>query len=188
MKKLLKVLGFLITAFAGGFIAVVFIGLFSPRAVSAPDALSIANTYIVFTSFIFVGFTVVLGLAGYVFTQQFTSHRMAQESQAIEDLTERLKSDDALAIKLLSVMLENREVQDKLDTSLRAKVAEVLTARRSDAHATRGETERELAAIRAAMDHVQSPEQHRPQDGGGAPNGTGTYRWNRPHNSPGRNQ
>lgn len=149
MRRCMKLLTFVLGSFTGGFSAILFLNYMSrigsPVAIPvAADATSIANTYIVFTTFIFVGFTVVLGMAGYVFTQQFTSHREAQERQAISDLQGRLEKDGELAIDLLKSTLENEEAIAFLQGALQAKINQVLDARLEDINATAGEAQKNL--------------------------------------------
>lgn len=152
MKRCMKILTFVLGSFAGGFAAIIFLSYMSrfsgwPAVPTPADATSIANTYIVFTTFIFVGFTVVLGIAGFVFTQQFTSHREAQERQAISDLQERLQEDGQCAKELLASILDNEEAVAFLENALKEKINQIVDARIEDTQTTAGITQQKLDAL-----------------------------------------
>lgn len=147
MKKIFEILAVLIIGFAGGVIAPMVLGWLKSVTVAAPDAISIANTYIVFTTIIFVGFTVVLGIAGYVFTQQFSAAKKAQEDQIIDELRSRLGGDEKLAISLLDTLLENSDVKAYFVDLLENKVDELIAERVSDSQAIAAEAANEAAAI-----------------------------------------
>ena len=134
LKKAYKLLALTIVAFAGGFFAIIFINwLHKPVTIaSVGDAVSIANTYIVFTTIIFVGFTVVLGIVGYVFTQQFSASKEAHEVRVIDDLKTRLKDDEILNLELIKAILENEAVKSHLTRTLESKVSEVVTDKYSE--------------------------------------------------------
>lgn len=96
------------------------------------DVIAVANTYIVFTTIIFVGFTVVLGIMGYLFTQQFTASKHAQVAEALEDLQEKLRTDEYKGIKLLEALLENPDVKQHLDHLLQSKVDSLIKDKASE--------------------------------------------------------
>jgi hypothetical protein len=147
MTKIFQILAVLIVGFTGGVIAPMVLGWLKSVTVTAPDAISIANTYIVFTTLIFVGFTVVLGIAGYVFTQQFSAAKKAQEDQIIDDLRSRIGGDEKLAINLLDTILENPDAKTYFMSLLENKVDELITERVSDSQAVAAEAANEAAAI-----------------------------------------
>lgn len=129
MKKIYKLLTMVLIAFAGGFFAFVFINwLYKPVTIaSASDAISIANTYIVFTTIIFVGFTVVLGIAGYVFTQQFSASKETNEIRVLDDLKIRLKDSESLSLSLIKMIMENEAVKAHVTDTLESKVDQLVT-------------------------------------------------------------
>jgi hypothetical protein len=147
MKKIYKLLTMVLIAFAGGFFAFVFINwLYKPVTItSASDAISIANTFIVFTTIIFVGFTVVLGIAGYVFTQQFSASKEAHEDRVIDDLKTRLKDDEGLNIELIKAILENEAVKAHLTTTLESKVNQLVTDKVTELELTVGAEFKDMA-------------------------------------------
>ena len=128
LKKVYKLFALLITAFAGGFFAIVFISwLYKPVTVSPSDAVSIANTYIVFTTIIFVGFTVILGVAGYVFTEQLSASTEANENKILDKLKNRIKDDNDLCLEIMKILIENETVKSHLVDSLESKANQLLT-------------------------------------------------------------
>ena len=127
LRNIYRLLAVLSVGFAGGFMAPVFIGWFSKARIDlASDAISIANTYIVFTTIIFVGFTVVLGVAGYVFTQQFSSSKEAQTNHLIKELEERLRTDQGFGIAFIDKAMDNPDVIRHVSCKLEGKIKELL--------------------------------------------------------------
>jgi len=136
-NKALKIFAVLLAGFAGGAMAPWVLGWFKAVVIGSPaDAVSIANTYIVFTTIIFVGVTVILAVAGYVFTQQFSASKGSQEHQLLEELKEKIKSDEKLGIALANSILENSDVKRHLNDLLESKIGQILAARLEDAQAT----------------------------------------------------
>lgn len=129
MKKLCKLFIVFVAGAIGGCCALFFMGWLQPytqiKAPNLADAVTIANTYIVFTTFMFVGFTVVLGLAGYAFAQQFSKTKEAHEINLINELKVRLKEDDILALELTSAIMENEAVNSKVAEKLESKAIQL---------------------------------------------------------------
>lgn len=127
LKFFLKILLVLGVGFTGGVLAQFFLTLFRPTTLTTlGDAVSIANTYIVFTTIIFVGFTVILGIAGYILTQEFSINKHNQELKIIDELKDKLKSDEPLAVSLIEAVLSNNDVKIHFENILQAKVDELL--------------------------------------------------------------
>lgn len=148
MKILYKLLAVLFVGFAGGAISPWVLGWIKATGIPNPsDAVAIANTYIVFTTLIFVAFTVVLGIASYVFTQQFSASKEASEDRLIGDLRERMKSDAQLSQQTLNALLENPEVRSYLEERLAGKVDELLAERLADSQASAEQSRKDADAI-----------------------------------------
>lgn len=127
MKLFFKLLAVLLVAFAGGVLAFAFVCWLKPISTPATgDAVSIANTYIVFTTIIFVGFTVVLGVAGYVFTQQFSTSKETHENRILDELKNRLKESDTLSKDLIQIIMDNESVKAHVTETLESKVNQVV--------------------------------------------------------------
>ena len=125
MKHAAKILASLLSGFAGGALVHWFMNWWQATNVSPSDAVSIANTYIVFTTIIFVGITVVLAIAGYVLTQQLAANQETQEKQLIERLKEKLKTDEKIGIALAEAILDNPDVKMHLEEKLESKLNEL---------------------------------------------------------------
>lgn len=148
LRKIYKLLGVLLIGFAGGALAPWTLGWIRSATVSTPgDAVSIANTYIVFTTIIFVGITVVLALAGYVLTQQFSATKQSQESQLIDELKDKVKNDEKVGIALANGILDNGDVKRHVDTLIHAKVDELLRAKLSECEQDAKTASRKVDAV-----------------------------------------
>lgn len=133
LLRITKILAFVLCGFAGGTLSPWILGWIKSVSVgSASDAYAIANTYIVFTTIIFVGITVLLAIAGYVITQQFSAAKIAHEMQIIEELKEKLATEEQLGITLVTTILENREVTQHVRTLLEQKVDALIKERIAD--------------------------------------------------------
>lgn len=157
LKKLYKVFAVLLAGFAGGSITPWVIGWLKSVQVATPsDAVSIANTYIVFTTTIFVGVTVILAIAGYVFTQQFSASKHSQENQLLDELKEKVKSDEHVGIALANAILDNPDVKRHLNETLLSKVDELLQARLGDSKAVASQAKKEAQAISGLASQVNA--------------------------------
>jgi heme/copper-type cytochrome/quinol oxidase subunit 2 len=148
MSKFYKLLAISLFGFAGGVIAVLFMNWLSPMNIkvgSTSDAISVANTYIVFTTIIFVGFTVVLGVAGYVFAQQFSASTESHENRLIDDLKAKLKDNEMLSLELIKAILENEAVKSHLTVTLESKVSQVVTDKLTELELTAGSDFNEMS-------------------------------------------
>lgn len=133
IHRMAKISAMVISGFAGGALAPWILGWIRSVTVQTPsDAYAIANTYIVFTTIIFVGITVLLAIAGYVITQHFSLAKAAQEHQIIDELKERVKVDEGLGVKLANAMLDNPDVTEHLKTVLNDKVKQLISDRLAD--------------------------------------------------------
>lgn len=149
LKLFLKILLVLGVGFTGGVLAQFFLTLFKPTTLGTlGDAVSIANTYIVFTTIIFVGFTVILGIAGYILTQEFSSSKHNQELKIIEELKEELKDNEKLGISLIEAILDNNDVKMHLENILQIKVDELINSRLADSESYAASAASDAAIIR----------------------------------------
>lgn len=125
---------FVAMSFVGGFAAIVFLSWLSRgSAPNVDQAVAIANTYIIFTTFIFVAFTVVTAIVGYIMAQTYTDGAQARHNDAIEHIKECIAKDDEKAVKLLNHLLQCPAVQNELSKQVSNKVDEILKAKYADA-------------------------------------------------------
>ena len=149
------VLAIALLGFAGGCVSPWFVGWFLKNKVPGDaDAIAIANTYIIFTTLIFVGFTVVLGVAGYVFTQHFSESQEMHTHQVCEELKLRIKEDEKVGISLANAMLENRDVIRHLKEQLKSKVDELVKDAMTSAESNVNNAALQAEAVRKLADKL----------------------------------
>ena len=155
LMKIVQLLCIALAGFAGGFLSPWIVGWIKGVSVDTPsDAFAIANTYIVFTTIIFVGVTVLLAIAGYVITQQFSAAKSAHEYEIIEELIDGVRSDEELGVRILEALLENPDVVEHLQMLITNKVNELVNEKitDSDTHLQSEQTRNEkLKAIRSGI-------------------------------------
>jgi len=136
LKSIYKVLAFLLVGFTGGAITPWVMGWMKSVAVSTPsDAYAIANTYIVFTTIIFVGITVVLAITGYVFTQQFSATKESQLHHLVDELKQKIMSGREIGEKLADATLKNPNFHDHIDKQINRKLDELIQQRLAETQA-----------------------------------------------------
>lgn len=91
------------------------------------DAISIANTYIVFTTIIFVAITLFLAVAGLWFTQQFATSKEMQMKHLIAEIEAKLlANDDDMGVELINTAFGNAEVSQHVQGILESKVRQLV--------------------------------------------------------------
>jgi len=96
------------------------------------DVISIANTYIVFTTFIFVTFTILMGALGMWFAKWFSVTKEKEIRENMRDFFKAIDSDSVLAEKFVKGLLEREEISDRLQKLVVARVEEEIKARESE--------------------------------------------------------
>lgn len=97
-----------------------------PRPAVA-DAVSIANTYIVFTTIIFVAITLFLTVAGLWFTQQFAASKELQIKHLMSEIESKLaENDEDIGVKLVDKAFANSDVSRHVQEILEAKFTELV--------------------------------------------------------------
>ena len=82
------------------------------------DPVSIANTYIVFTTFIVAVAAIVVTVVSINLSSQISKSKITQSKEAFESLKELLARDEIQAIGLIDALLDNPEVKRHLTTIL----------------------------------------------------------------------
>lgn len=165
LKTLKKTIAFVILSFMGGFLAVLFLSWKGKGVVPKIDqAIAIANTYIVFTTFIFVAFTVLLTIVGYVLAQTFSANAKAQHTDVVESVKECISRDDEKATQVLASLLSSPQVQAVLSRAIKDKIGEEIQARRADAQMTNSTSAVDLQTLDGMLEDQ---------------NGSGVYRQHR---------
>jgi len=119
----------LLCSFIGGFISFILLCYFTDftTKIQLSDAISVANTYIVFTTIIFVGFSVLLAIAGFVFTQQFSVSKENQTVYLLSELEEKLKENkDDFGTKFIDNCIKNPDVNRHINTIFGAKIDQLI--------------------------------------------------------------
>lgn len=137
VKKILKWIGRVIFIVSLGFIG----GCLSPYVISKiqvlfgeppvinVDTISIANTYIVFTTFIFTAIAIIVAVASYLFAQEAAKSRQIQEQTLFSDLIKSCTEKPELGRDLISKLLENENVIEHFEKRLNDKIDDILSKR-----------------------------------------------------------
>jgi len=139
LKTVLLYVGMFLIAFVGGALSFIFWYHLTDfeNSIKVTDAISIANTYIVFTTIIFVGFSVFLAIAGFIFTHQFSTTKEDQFSHLIRELGTKLKeNEDDFGIKFIKKSLENPDVKNYLHEKLNTKLEQLIQERANNLNNT----------------------------------------------------
>lgn len=128
--KLLLFITFL--GFAGGCLAFFFISWcfnsFSKPSPPPSDAISIANTYIVYTTIIFTALAIFLALATYYFSVQQARSRRYLEEELLNVLVKQCKKDKKMGIKLITKLIENPSAVQRFEELHIEKIKEITEA------------------------------------------------------------
>lgn len=98
-------------------------------ASSGSDVIAVANTYIVFTTFIFVLITIIVTGTGIWFSKWFGLSKDHEIRENMRELFECLESDDALAQKFVKNLFENRAISDLLHKLVQVRVEDEIRER-----------------------------------------------------------
>nr|VFK52559.1 MAG: hypothetical protein BECKTC1821D_GA0114238_11913 [Candidatus Kentron sp. TC] len=107
---------------ASGGLLLILIGhplskLFLPgesQSPNASDVISIANTYIVFTTFIFVMITIMIAISSMWFSKWFGSTKDKEIRENQRELLDKLESDPKLADTFISTLLKQQKVEKRV--------------------------------------------------------------------------
>lgn len=92
-----------------------------------PDAISTANTYIVYTTFIFVGFSVLLVIGSLMFAQQFAQAKEEQTIHLLNELKSDLKNNkNGISLELIATAIENEEIKSYIKGKLEGKIIQLV--------------------------------------------------------------
>lgn len=119
----------LLFGFSGGCLGFFFIqfslNIFS-RALPLPsDAISIANTYIVFTTFIFTGLAIFLALATYYFSVQQAKTRKHLESELLEKILIQCQENKEIGVEVITHLIKNQEAINHFEEVHGEKIKEI---------------------------------------------------------------
>jgi hypothetical protein len=92
------------------------------------NAVDIASTYIIFTTLIFVGMAALIGIFGFVFSQQFSQSKDDHLNVAFGDLARKLENTtDEKEIKyMIDAITGNESIINRLSATIDKKVVEII--------------------------------------------------------------
>ncbi len=144
--------------FLGGFVGGLIGGLFAfslinytgrLATVAAADAVSIANTYIVYTTFVIAAVALLLTIAGLIFTQNFAVEKESHIAHAFSSVLEIVRTDDEKAVLLVQQAMENPRVVEYVSEALSDKISEELASWKAKAGARMRDATQEAEAVDA---------------------------------------
>lgn len=101
-------------------------------ASSGSDVIAVANTYIVFTTFIFVLITIIVTGTGIWFSKWFGLSKDHEIRENMRELFECLESDSALSQKFVKSLFENNAISELLHKLVQARVEDEIRERNTD--------------------------------------------------------
>lgn len=127
-------IGGLVGGLIGGLLAFSAINYFGKLGtVTTADAVSIANTYIVYTTFVIAAVALLLTIAGLIFTQHFAVEKEAHVAHAFSSVLEVVRSNDEKAVMLVQQAMENPRVVEYVSEALSQKLQQEIASCRANA-------------------------------------------------------
>lgn len=117
----------IIATFCGG-VSGVFVTAISIYFLCKNDALNhtevagVANTFIVFTTLIFIGITVILTSSGFIFMQQFSESKEKMHSVLVEEMKKSIRSGENTAVEFLTAALEHPDARKYMEAAIEEKI------------------------------------------------------------------
>lgn len=159
MKKFLKYFSILFIGFIGGCLSPMFLSLFNKIEIGSLDqAVSIANTYIVFTTIFFVGITVLLSIGGYVISQQLAVNRKQLEKEANEQLLKRIRYSESIATEILDQVFNNGDFRNNLEKKVQNHVEQAVQYKIQQKQETTRSANAEVRALSELLQEMQPKE------------------------------
>lgn len=159
MKKFLKYFSILFIGFIGGCLSPMFLSLFNKIEIGSLDqAVSIANTYIVFTTIFFVGITVLLSIGGYVISQQLAVNRKQLEKEANEQLLKRIRYSESIATEILDQVFNNSDFRNNLEKKVQNHVEQAVQYKIQQKQETTRSANAEVRALSELLQEMQPKE------------------------------
>nr|VFJ72045.1 MAG: hypothetical protein BECKFM1743A_GA0114220_106183 [Candidatus Kentron sp. FM]VFJ72791.1 MAG: hypothetical protein BECKFM1743C_GA0114222_106712 [Candidatus Kentron sp. FM]VFK19641.1 MAG: hypothetical protein BECKFM1743B_GA0114221_106342 [Candidatus Kentron sp. FM] len=96
---------------------------------NASDVIAVANTYIVFTSFIFIMFTLIVAGLGLWFARWFSITKDKEITENLHTLFDALHANSQLADRFAKKLFEHEEISNKLHKLVQIRVERELEQR-----------------------------------------------------------
>lgn len=116
------ILGIILIGAIGGIFGFVIANWWSEAPLSGAnvgDPVSIANTYIVFTTFIVAVAAIILTALGISLSGQIAKSKISQAQEAFDFLKENISTDETQGIDLIDSLLSNPEVRRYLNEKMK---------------------------------------------------------------------
>lgn len=116
------ILGIILIGAIGGIFGFVIANWWSEAPLSGAnvgDPVSIANTYIVFTTFIVAVAAIILTALGISLSGQIAKSKISQAQEAFDFLKESISTDETQGIDLIDSLLSNPEVRRYLNEKMK---------------------------------------------------------------------
>lgn len=116
------ILGIILIGAIGGIFGLVIANWWSEAPLSGAnvgDPVSIANTYIVFTTFIVAVAAIILTALGISLSGQIAKSKISQAQEAFDFLKESISTDETQGIDLIDSLLSNPEVRRYLNEKMK---------------------------------------------------------------------
>ncbi|WP_175712234.1 hypothetical protein [Burkholderia ambifaria] len=97
------------------------------------DPVAVANTYIVYTTFVITAVAAVLGIAGLIFANHFALEKDAHTDHAFKALLTQLKTDEERAVAFVTELMSQPAVVQCVADNVESKVAEYIEFRKDQA-------------------------------------------------------
>ena len=133
-KETRGLLGGLAGGVIGGVVAFTLINRFSATSLaSSLDAISVANTYIVYSTLMIAAVAVFLTMAGLIFTQHFAMEKERHVADAFAALVAEMARANGCAVQVVKEVMKNAEVVQHFEDQVKEKLREVMRAQLDNA-------------------------------------------------------
>jgi hypothetical protein len=156
-KETRGLLGGLAGGVVGGVVAFTLINRFSsPSLASGADAISIANTYIVYSTLMIAAVAVFLTMAGLIFTQHFAMEKERHVADAFAALVGEMARTNGCAVEVVKEVMKNAEVVQHFDDQVKEKLREVMRAQLDNANQRKARARSEHDALSRIASDLES--------------------------------
>jgi len=150
-------LGGLAGGVVGGVVAFTSINRFSSTSLtSGADAISIANTYIVYSTLMIAAVAVFLTTAGLIFTQHFAIEKERHVADAFAALVGEMARTNGCAVEVVKEVMKNAEVVQHFDDQVKEKLREVMRAQLDGANQRKARARSEHDALSRIASDLES--------------------------------
>lgn len=139
-KYFLIISSVVFAGFSGGVFSPFFVGWFRAEQISNnADAISSANTFIVFVTLIFIVVTVLVTMAAYIFSSQIVHSKLSMQMDFVGEIAEKLNEDGEMAIGLANAILGNTVITKHIAEAMNAKISELISGHNESRFASQGD-------------------------------------------------